>query len=188
MTATSSGPRSRLAKNLRELATSFASRARWMATLSAPSVIGQVMTPHPRTCYLDDTLDRAVRIMKERDCGSVPVVDADGHVQAMVTDRDICMAAYELGRPLSDIRVASAASRNLVAAREDESLETAERLMKQHRVRRLPVVDERGRPVGILSVSDLVRHAHFWLSKSGVGAERIASTFAAISQPLSRRP
>jgi CBS domain-containing protein len=176
-----------LAKNLRDLATTFASRARWMVTLSAPSVIGQIMTPHPRTCYLDDTLDRAVRIMKERDCGSVPVVDADGRVQAMITDRDICLAAYEQRRPLADIRIASAASRSLVAARESETLETAEKLMKQHRVRRLPVVDEQGRAIGILSVSDLVRHAHFWLGKNGVGVERIASTLATLCQPLSRR-
>ncbi len=147
--------------------------------------IEQWMTRNPRTCGPDDSLDHAARIMWENDCGCVPVVDAAGRVSAMITDRDICIAAYSRGRPLGEISVSSAASRRLVAARADDTLEIAESLMRQLRIRRLPVVDTEGRPVGVLSMSDLARHAQFGPGRGGLDADRIARTLAAISQPAS---
>jgi predicted transcriptional regulator len=107
---------------------------------------------------MSDTLNDAARIMWEHDCGCVPVVEKDGSVVGMVTDRDICMAAYTQGRRVMDMRVASAASKHVVSIRENESLRRAEELMRHAQVRRLPVVDAAGRIVGLLSLSDLARH------------------------------
>jgi len=69
----------------------------------------------------------------------------------MVTDRDICMAAYTRDLPLSQMSVGSACSNGLIAVLEGDSVEAAERLMQVHRVRRLPVVDADHRPIGMLS-------------------------------------
>ncbi len=94
--------------------------------------VQEVMTRNPRTCAPDETLHRAAQIMWETDCGCVPVVGSDGRVQAMITDRDVCMAAFTRGRSLAEISVSSAASRTLVTARPQDSLETAEGLMQRH--------------------------------------------------------
>jgi CBS domain-containing protein len=119
--------------------------------------VEELMTRDVRTCAASDSLNDAARIMWEADCGCVPVVDADGTVVAMITDRDICMAAYTQGRRLMYMTVDSAASKNVVTIGKDESLRRAEELMRTAQVRRLPVIDSEGRIVGLLSLADLAR-------------------------------
>ncbi|CAN5917199.1 CBS domain-containing protein [soil metagenome] len=118
-----------------------------------------MMTRGVRTCCPDDSLNSAAQLMWQNDCGCVPVVDSDGRAIGMITDRDICMAAYTQGQPLGDMLVASAASREIMTMRENESLDAAEALMQKHKIRRIPVVDADRRPVGIVSMNDLARHA-----------------------------
>jgi CBS domain-containing protein len=184
---TSNVHESHLSRNLRDLATRVASGAQRMARLAGPARVVQLMTPTPRTCTPTDSLQRAAQIMWETDCGCVPVVEADGRAVAMITDRDICMAAYTQGRSLKDISVSSAASPTLVAAHVGDRLDAAERLMQAHQVRRLAVVDSNGRLAGVLSLSDIVRHARYWLRAKGLGTNRILITFAAICQPARRK-
>jgi CBS-domain-containing membrane protein len=117
------------------------------------------MTRAVITCDAEDTLAAAARRMWDRDCGCLPVVDAHGHVVGMITDRDVCMAAYTTGKPLSELRVAAVMARSVATARPDDSLQDAERTMRQHAVRRLPVLDEGARVIGILSCNDLFRDA-----------------------------
>src|SRR5258708_2351830 len=124
------------------------------------ATVGQVMTRGARTCGPDDSLSRAAQVMWEGDCGCVPVVDADGKAIAMITDRDVCVAAFTRDLAPSKMLVSSAASRRLVTIREEDTLETAGSLMSRHQIRRLPVVDSKGRLVGVLSMNDLARHAH----------------------------
>lgn len=119
--------------------------------------VGEVMTRTVRTCLVTDSLNEAARVMWETDCGAVPVVDGSGKVVAMVTDRDICIAAYTRGRPLWRIPISTTVSNRLVSARPEDSLHRAEQLMRDAQVRRLPVIDDEGRPVGILSITDLAR-------------------------------
>ena len=75
--------------------------------------IQNLMTRDVRTCRREDVLVEAARIMWENDCGSVPVVDAQRHVVGMITDRDICMAAYTRGQRLADMTVESAMSKTI---------------------------------------------------------------------------
>ena len=117
--------------------------------------VKDLMTPSPSVCTLDDSTNEAARIMWERDCGAVPVVDGSGRVVGMITDRDICIAAYFQGEPLSQIRVADVMSRELCTCRPDDSVRAAEHVMREHQVRRLPVVTDGKTLVGILSLSDL---------------------------------
>ncbi len=102
-------------------------------------------------------MNRAAQIMWENDCGVVPVVDGDGRVAAMITDRDICMAAYMQGKPLTEMPVTVAASRDVVSVRDRDDLSSAEHLMQQHQIRRVPVVDANGLLCGMLSMADIAR-------------------------------
>lgn len=149
--------------------------------------VGQVMKQAVATCGPHDTLDAAAGIMWDNDCGCVPVVE-DGRLAAMITDRDICMAAYLQGLPLNAIRVSSAMARNVFACRAEDTLAVAERLMRDNRIRRLPVVDADDRLVGILSLSDLAveaarEQAH---RKKDVTPKEIGETLAAVSHPRPR--
>jgi CBS domain-containing protein len=98
-----------------------------------------------------------------------------------VTDRDICMAAYTQGRVLDTIPVWSAMATAVHACKRADTLDLAERLMSEHQIHRLPIVDEDESPIGFVSLNDIARSA-----KAGekAGAERaILDTLAAICQP-----
>jgi CBS domain-containing protein len=146
--------------------------------------VGEIMTRAVQTCGPDDTLERAAQIMWDNDCGCVPVVDSAGRAVAMITDRDVCMAAYLQGQPLVQIRVKSAASKELFSVAEDSNVDDALALMERHRIRRIPVIDREGRPVGILSMNDLARHAS-GMSRhiNGLSADRIVQTLIGVCQP-----
>ncbi|MBL9007027.1 MAG: CBS domain-containing protein [Myxococcales bacterium] len=121
--------------------------------------VQQLMSEPVLVCHTSDTLSDAARFMWENDVGAVPIVDNQGRVVSMLTDRDICMAAYTQGRPLSEIGVSVAMSERLVVCHPEDSLERAEELMSLYQVRRLPVVDLEGLVLGILSLNDLARSA-----------------------------
>jgi CBS domain-containing protein len=146
--------------------------------------IADIMTRTVYTCRRDDTLDAAARTMWEHDCGCLPVVDDDGRVVSVVTDRDLCMAAYFQGRSLAHMFVTSTATRPAVVAREDRSIEQVEALMRRHQVRRVPVVDANGVPVGIVSMNDLARLSHLGGRGDGaLDAQSVVDTLAAICEP-----
>jgi CBS domain-containing protein len=145
--------------------------------------VSDVMTGSIQTCLPGDTLAHAAQLMWENDCGCVPVVDQNSRAIAMLTDRDICMAAYTQDRPISQISVSAAASQALYSVRDSDHVEVAEKLMQRHQVRRLPVLDGSGRIMGVVSLNDLARRATAQRGQdNGLGAGVIARTLAAIGQ------
>ena len=153
--------------------------------------VEELMTKDVGACRPFDSLDRTAKIMWERDCGAVPVVDQEGRVIAMLTDRDICMAALTQGRALEEIHVSSAMSRRLWSCRPQDDVKEAEKAMRAYQVRRLPVVDTDGKLVGVLSISDLARVA---VSSTGgrakkkpVAAADVGETLGAISSPAAAK-
>lgn len=121
--------------------------------------VQDVMTKSVATCVLQDSLHAAAQRLWERDCGCLPVVDKDRRPLAMITDRDVCMAAWTSGRPLHELRVADAMSKQLVSCRAQEEVGAAAARMAKHGVRRLPVLDASGVLVGLLSLNDLATAA-----------------------------
>jgi CBS domain-containing protein len=95
--------------------------------------------------------------MWERDCGALPVVDQEGRVAGMVTDRDICMAAYTQGRPIHAVPVEKVMAQHVFSCGANDSIEDAEAIMHQFHVHRLPVVDSEQHVVGVLSLDDLAQ-------------------------------
>ncbi len=144
-----------------------------------------VMTSNIGICEPEDTLRRAAQIMKEKDCGCVPVTDSMSRVLGMVTDRDVCMAAYTSDLPLSSIHAVSAMSRDPRTCKSDDRVEKVEALMKAHQVRRLPVVDSENRLLGIVSLNDLALIAEdeeFMEPRNILDKQRVAETLAGIGR------
>jgi CBS domain-containing protein len=152
--------------------------------------IRELMTKDIQSCTSSDPLSRAAQIMWDRDCGVVPIVDDAGRVVAMITDRDICMAAFTKDRAPSQIRVSEVASKTVYSVGPEDALETAERIMREQQVRRLPVVDAAGKLAGLVSINDLSRHVHKTrvLKADGLSGDAIAQTIASIGQPRIAEP
>src|SRR5512134_738255 len=102
--------------------------------------IKDVMSHPPVTCPVSSTLDQAARLMWEFDCGIIPVVNDEGRLAGVVTDRDICMAAYTQGKTLREIPVTIAMAKQVIAAYANDSIDSAEELMSANQIRRLPVL------------------------------------------------
>jgi CBS domain-containing protein len=139
--------------------------------------VGQIMTKDVYTCRTIDTLDRAAELMLEHEIGSLPVVDENGHVVGMITDRDICMATFTHDAPPRAIAVGLTMSPHPTTCARDDELVTVEDTMRAHQIHRVPVVDDAGHPVGIISLNDLARAAH---QGAGVSSSEVADTLAAV--------
>jgi len=138
-------------------------------------------------CRPEDTGNCAAKIMWERDCGFVPIVDEDSKVVGVVTDRDLCMAAYTQGKHIQEIPVSGVMSKKIYACRPEDALTEAEKMMRERQVRRLPVTDAEGRLKGILSLSDITREAakeaRSRPTKVEVSYSEVAQTLADINIP-----
>ena len=164
-------------------------RVDWALALDRPSLdepllrVDSIMSKDIVSCRPSDSLNAAAQIMWDRDCGCVPVVDSDGRPVSIITDRDICMAAYTQGKQLHDMAVADVCSRELHICHNDESVSVAMNTMANAQVRRLPVVDADGRLVGVLALSDLIRHG--WTDRMRGNAEdpHLAVLLESVSSP-----
>lgn len=144
--------------------------------------VQELMTEPPVMCRATDTLDTAAQLMWERDCGAIPVIDDDGSLVGMITDRDVCMAAYTRGRSLGSIRVDDAMAKRVFTVNRHDSLEAVEQLMSDAQIRRVPVVDGARRPIGIVTLNDIARRAASTRTNGRMSAD-VTRTLAAISRP-----
>jgi len=152
--------------------------------------VQEIMSIDVKSCHMNDHINRAAQIMWDQDCGAVPVIDDNSHVVGMLTDRDICMAAYTQDRQLSWIPVSSACAHVVHTCKLTDSLQTAEHLMQAAKIRRIPVVDDEGKLRGMVSLGDLAQHVHRPGRKGdGLSYQSVAQTLAAISEaPIQSRP
>jgi CBS domain-containing protein len=118
--------------------------------------IREIMTSNPSTIEPDKAVVDAARIMKQEDAGVVPVTE-NGRLTGMVTDRDIAIRVVAEGKDPQSTPVREVASKDLVTVDPQQHLDEALRLMAQHQVRRLPVVEEDGRLVGVVAQADVAR-------------------------------
>lgn len=148
--------------------------------------VENLMTKQVATCRADQGADEAARIMWDRDCGFVPVVDDEqGRVIGIVTDRDLCMAALLRGRPLAEIRLGDVMSTGICACKPGDDIASVEGMMRRAQIHRLPVVDDAGQLLGVLSLADIARESTRKAGATARGASsvEIGETLAAIHQP-----
>jgi CBS domain-containing protein len=153
------------------------------AHLDRPRYVETIMTAEAARCSPDESLAQCARTMWERRCGAVVVVDDADRPIAVVTDRDIAMAAYIQGKALDAIPTRTAMSERLFTVHRRQSVWTAEGIMRRAQVRRLPVVDDDQRLIGILSIDDIALHVSRSTHRAGEGLapETVAATVAALS-------
>lgn len=118
--------------------------------------VHEIMTTAPETCGPETNLAAAVERMWRADCGVLPVITGEAALVGIITDRDMCIALGTRNQPASAIPVASVMTRDVATCRTDEEVDAALARMTERRVRRLPVVDESARLIGVLSLDDIV--------------------------------
>lgn len=116
--------------------------------------VRDVMTTRPRCAAPDTTLSEVAELMEAEDVGAIPVVDGE-RLLGMVTDRDIVIRAIAKGKDPRETPVAQIASKDLVTLEPDQDLSDALKLMAQYQVRRLPVIEDEDRLVGVVSQADV---------------------------------
>lgn len=141
-----------------------------------------LMSRDVATCRINETLAEAADQMRARDIGALPVLDDTGRVIGMITDRDICMTALVREEPLRAIPVAAAMSAAVITCDCDDDVGIAEAQMADYQLRRIPVVDDQGYPIGIVSLNDLARAI---AQRAEVSTGEVMATLAAVCAPRS---
>ena len=102
----------------------------------------------------NETVADAAKKLRELDVGSVPICGEDDRLKGMITDRDIVIEVLAEGKDPSNVKAIELGGEEVITIGADDSVSDALRTMKDHKVRRLPVIDEQ-RLVGVVSVADL---------------------------------
>ncbi len=119
--------------------------------------IRAVMTSDPKCCPRNATLEQVAQVMRDEDIGEVPIVESDGErkLLGVVTDRDIVVRAVAAGSNPEQVTAEDCMTAPAVTCSEDATLEECARAMAQHRIRRMPIVDDNGELCGIVAQADL---------------------------------
>ena len=144
-----------------------------------------LMSDPVRVCGVGDSCEVAARHMWDGDCGCVVVTNGDGTVAGVVTDRDVCVAAWTTGRTLAAIPVREVMTSPARTVMASDAFATIVETMAREQVRRLPVIDGEGVLVGLISTADVVREhvAHGLLD-----AETLLCAIASISRSRHEPP
>jgi CBS domain-containing protein len=138
--------------------------------------ISDIMTTNPASVGPDATLGEVATLMRQEDCGSIPVVE-DGRLVGIVTDRDIVVRALAAGKDPKRTPVSEVMSADPITVEPNGDVTEAERHMRERQVRRLPVVED-GKLVGIIVTAQIARRAE---------AKQTGETIKEISEPASGR-
>ena len=143
-------------------------------------LVKDLMTSAVVWCTPWDTAQRAATLMKAHGVGAIAVVadPSDPLLEGIVTDRDLCCGVVAAGKNADAVQVADLMTRIPVTCGPEDTLEECEELMQEGQVRRIPVVNNRGRCIGIVSQADIALHAP---------ASQVASTVKEISKPAKPR-
>ena len=146
--------------------------------------VKSIMSREVAVCRPDENIHDAARVMWDHDCGVVPVVDAEtGRLEGVCTDRDLCMAALLSNRPAASLPLADVMATEVRTCSPDDDLREVHAEMREFQIRRLPVVDEGRRLIGLVSLNDLANEAFASRTKTAAKRQRdVAKTLAEVSR------
>lgn len=147
--------------------------------------VKELMTPNAEAIWLTESLSDAAKLMWENDCGVLPVIKDGRKVIGMITDRDICMAVAMRDTNPSCISVEEVMTGQVYSVNPEDDIDRALQAMRDHKIRRLPVVNPQGELEGILSMNDIM------LKANGAAADPlkykdVVKTYQAICQHPAR--
>ena len=130
--------------------------------------VKDMMTPDPACCTSDTPLREVARMMVDKDCGEIPVLDNNSSRQpvGVVTDRDIVCRTVAVNKNPLELTAADSMSTPIETVNPDMPVEECCRVMEEKQIRRVPVVDANGALCGIVALADLAREA-----KDGVAGQ-----------------
>ena len=129
------------------------------ATRDGSAVARDVMTHEVRWANPSTPLTKVVDLMREVDCGLIPIVDHKRELAGVVTDRDIVIRGLSAGNDFTMLKAEDVMSPEVHTVSDDTALEQVMKMMGERKVRRVPVVDQSRRLVGMISMSDLAMRA-----------------------------
>jgi CBS domain-containing protein len=136
--------------------------------------VKDVMTTNPICCRLTDTAQAVAKILRDEDIGSVPIISEEGKLEGIITDRDLCSTIIAEGLDPRTTSINNYVTRNPLACRADDDLDNCEKAMQKNRIRRIPVVDDQERCIGVVSQADLALREE---------PQKVKETVAEISKP-----
>ena len=150
--------------------------------------IKHVMTKDPTCCLPSDTAQRAATIMRDEDAGVVPIIENEQSrkVIGIVTDRDLCMNVVAEGHDPRATQVHEAMTTTVVSCSPQDSVEKATELMRENQIRRIPVLDEQHRLVGIVAMADIVGRANLRTSETHETLKTVSAPTSEPSKPRAR--
>ncbi len=140
--------------------------------------VKDIMTAKPVCCTPDTRLEDVARLMLQHDCGEIPVCEA-GKLIGVVTDRDITIRTLAKGRDPLGVAVRQVMTAKVFTVRPGDSIEKVLSIMERRQVRRLPVVDSRGKLVGIVAQADIAE---------SLPEQKSGELLFEISHPPGRKP
>jgi CBS domain-containing protein len=147
------------------------------------------MTREVKFCGSDTNLAAATEIMWRNDCGTLPVLDLDGKLMGVITDRDICIALGTRNWSARDLAVRDVAAKPVFTCGPEDDVHEGLKVMRQHKVRRVPAVNEEGKLVGILCLNDIALRAERGNHKknAGISYDDVVNTMKAICEHRARK-
>jgi len=140
--------------------------------------VREVMTPNPVVCKPEDSAQKVAAMMREHNVGSVPVVvdQQSRTLLGVITDRDIAIKIVADGLDPKKTAIDKHITLNPVTCRDGENVEKCEKAMQEHQIRRILIVDNENKVIGIVAQADLALKEK---------PEKVASTVSEISKPES---
>ncbi len=136
----------------------------------------------PVTLKNNATLGDAQRIMKEFKIGGIPVIDNDGKLVGILTNRDLRFQK-QTARPVKEIMTKD----NLITATEGISMEEAESILQEYKIEKLPIIDKNGKLIGLITYKDILkRKSHPLASKDALGRLRVGAAVGVTPDLLDR--
>jgi CBS domain-containing protein len=147
--------------------------------------VKDIMTQSVVSCGEETNVGAAVELLWVRNCGILPVTAVDGRIHGVVTDRDICIAMGTRNRLPGDVRVCEVMSTSVISCKANDDIHEALSTMADKKVRRLPVLDNDGRPVGVLSMDDVITHGDLnkWQGFCELSSEEIIRALKKLYSP-----
>jgi CBS domain-containing protein len=123
-------------------------------------MIGEISTPHHIEVSRDASVSEAAELMRTYEIGDLIVNDDNGSAVGILTDHDVAVRVVAEHRDPATTKAGDICTNEIVTLEATEEIESAARLMAEHALRRLPLVDSTGRPVGIVTIGDLAMSVH----------------------------
>jgi CBS domain-containing protein len=139
--------------------------------------VRDIMTAPAVTCGPQTSLAVAARLMRDADYGTLAVIDAHGCLDGIITDRDVCVTLAGTNRNAVNVSVHEAMTHRVFSAGPDDDVHGALATMRTHRVRRLPVCDADRRPIGMLSIEDVVVRG---IETGGIGVPELVAALSSM--------